>query len=118
MGCPTGADRGPDVPEGGCAEVPALPATCRLCWTLWAFWRVRWTMGTQAGDGVGFQVSGVVITSYLAHFELYIFACVFFSFYSFPFWPKPTSLFISLFNFNPTLPDMKLIPLTWGWLGP
>lgn len=38
--------------------------TYGLCWTPWAFQRVRWAMGAQAGDGVGLQVVGVVITSY------------------------------------------------------
>lgn len=58
------------------------------------------------------------ITSYSAHFQFHILhGFFFFFFFFFSFLAKTNLPFYFPFNFNPTLPDMNLIPLTRGWWG-
>lgn len=93
----------------------ALPGgSCALVWA------VLGPLGFPGGwKRRSFRAAGMLIASSSAHFEFYVFACFFFFFvfFSLFFGPNQLNLFLPLFNFNPTLPDMKLIPLTRGWWG-
>lgn len=115
MGCPTGqaggscCPRGATSPGGSCAVVWALVLTCGLTSAPWAlldpqgFPGGRWVEGAWAGDRGSFQAAGMLIASYSAHFEFYIFACLFFFFVIFSFFGQNqlTFLFPSLISIPP-----------------
>ena len=73
----------------------------------------RWQGGWRQAS---FQATGRT-SQCIQHPFNFTFCMVFFFFFFFSFLAKINLPFYFPFNFNPTLPDMNLIPLTRGWWG-